>query len=57
MESSQKTAAAMSAVMAYIQQQEAAQARAPIPVPPEIYHGMFALYRQLKDFFEGPAAG
>lgn len=52
MDNPKKTAAAMSAVMVYLQQQEIARARAPIPVPPEIYQSLHTLYQQLKQFFE-----
>ena len=51
MDSPQKTAAAMSAVMVYIQQEEIARAQAPVAVPPEIYHSLHTLYQQLKAFF------
>ena len=54
MENTKKAAAAMTAVTAYIHQQEAAHAahHAPVAVPAEIYRQLYALYRQLQIFFK-----
>ena len=54
MDNSQKTAAAMSAVMAYIRDQEAAAAahNAPVAIPADVYRQLHALYRQLQQLFQ-----
>jgi len=54
MDNSQKTAAAMSAVMAYIRDQEAAAAahNAPVTIPADVYRQLHALYRQLQQLFQ-----
>ncbi|MFH1984843.1 MAG: hypothetical protein ABIL58_23635 [Pseudomonadota bacterium] len=54
MDNSVKTAAAMSAVMTYIRDQEAAAAahNAPVAIPAEVYRQLQALYRELQQFFQ-----
>jgi hypothetical protein len=54
---SKKTAAALVAVTAYMQQQEAAaQLAAPKVIPADTYHQLYALYLQLRTLFEGRLA-
>jgi hypothetical protein len=54
MENSKKAAAAMTAVTAFIKQQEAAHAaqHAPVGIPPEIYRQLYELYKELHAFFQ-----
>jgi len=54
MDSPKETAAAMSAVMAYIRDQETAAAahNAPVAIPAEVYRQLQALYGQLQQIFK-----
>jgi len=55
MDQTRKAAAAMSAVMSYIRQEEEAVARhnAPVTIPADVYRQLEGLYRQLRRMFEG----
>ena len=52
MQTPRQTAAAMAAVSAYIQQQQAAALAAPRLVPADVYGQLYVLYVQLKRLFE-----
>jgi hypothetical protein len=50
---SKQTAAALAAVTAYLQQQDAARLAAPRLIPADTYNQLYILYVQLRGMFEG----
>ena len=54
MSQDKKTAVAIAAVTAYLQQEQAmATANAPVSIPAATYQQLYALYQQLSQLFQG----